>query len=368
MKPVLLWSAGPGEIRTGLIEDGRLAEFRLIRPRRGEAALIAAGEHYIARVIERLAGGSALVSLGGGHEAVLDRAGSVAEGRLVAVEMTRSLIPEPGRWKRAKVRAIADSAPSTEPGWHPQGEPWESFLMRAASQVSAVICPDAGTANEVSAIIGDAVPVEVNPADIDDADFETLIEQAVTGDFPIEGGSLSIERTRAMSMIDADGTGDALALNWAAAREIPRLLRLLDIGGPVGIDFVSMRGRAERLEIDTALAEACAVLGTHERTAINGFGFAQIIRPRTGPSVPEMLCGTTQGRLSLESRAIALLREAGRSQGTGPRRLVAPPEIIGLIRAWPEEIAALQSSLGVQIELVPDPTATGYGHVHVTQS
>ena len=44
---------------------------------------------------------------------------------------------------------------------------------------------------------------------------------------------------------------------------------------------------------------------------MNGFGFAQIIRPRSGPSIPELLCTTTPGRLSPESRAVALLREAG---------------------------------------------------------
>ena len=233
--------------------------------------------------------------------------------------------------------------------------------------VSAIICPDAATANEVETVVGPAVPTSVNPGAIEDADFDTLLEQAVSGEFAIAGGALFVERTRAMTIIDVDGTADAVALNRAAASSIPNILRLLDIGGPVGIDFVSMRSRADRLEIDAALADASTQLGQHERTAINGFGFAQIIRPRSGPSVPEILCGTTPGRLSLESRAIALLRAVGRSQGTGPRRLFAQPAIIDLIRTWPEETRALEFSLGAPLELVSDPGATGYGHVHVTQ-
>jgi hypothetical protein len=79
------------------------------------------------------------------------------------------------------------------------------------------------------------------------------------------------------------------------------------------------------------------------------------------------LCGTTQGRLSLESRAIALLRAAGRSIGHGKRQLVAPPAIIDLIKQWPEEAGALRHSIGVEIELVSDSSAIGYGHVHVSQ-
>jgi ribonuclease G len=179
---------------------------------------------------------------------------------------------------------------------------------------------------------------------------------------------LTLERTRALMMIDVDGIGDPLILNLAAARAIPPLLCLMDIGGSVGIDFVSMRTKADRAAVDAALSEACSGLGLVQRTAVNGFGFAQIIRPRPRLSVPEILCGTTPGRLTLESRAIALLRAAERSIGFGARQIVATPAMIDLIRQWPEEVAALHHKLGAAIELVSDTASTGYGHVHVIQS
>jgi ribonuclease G len=367
MTRTLLWDAGPGEIRTGLVEDGTLTEFRIIRQRR-QQALYAAGEHYTARIIENLGRGKARVTLGGDVEALLEQAPKLPQGALLAVEMTRAPVPEPGRWKNAIVRARPDVASEWNAGWHFSKEPWETYLLEAKQHVDTIICNDVLGKNEVIQITGLNGPmVDVQPDQISDADFESLIDAAVTGEFPIEGGMLSIERTRAMTVIDIDGSGDPLALNLAAAREIPRLLRLLDIGGQVGIDFLALPDRKARLAVDAALAEACAPLGQHERTAINGFGFAQIVRPRTGPSIPEILCGTTPGRLSLESRAIALLRDAGRSIGHGKRQLVAPPAIIDLIRSWPEETLALQSSLGVAIELVSDSAATGYGHVHVSQ-
>jgi Ribonuclease E/G family len=278
-------------------------------------------------------------------------------------------IPEPGRWKMPLVRPAPDIAAQKEPGWHFGTEPWTKFLRHAASDVGQIVCADAMAANEVREILGALdPPVIIDPHAINDADFDNLIDQAVAGEFPIPGGMLSIERTRAMTMIDIDGGGDPLALNHAAALEIPRLLRLLDIGGQIGIDFLALKDRAQRQEIDGFLAGACQKLGPHERTATNGFGFTQIVRPRQRPSIPEILCGTTPGRLSLESRAVALLRQAGRSVGHGARQLVAPPAIIDLIRQWPEETLALQFSLGVAIELVPDATATGYSHVHASQS
>ncbi len=368
MKPSLLWDAGPGEIRAGLVDDGRLVELRLIRLRRGEKPLFAAGEHYTARILSRLGSKGALVTLGGGQEAILSPAPSLAEGELVAVEMVRSAVPEPGQWKLPKVRLLEGVESAKEPCWHFSAEPWELFLRRHAGLVASIACPNAQTANEVAALLGSAAPViSVDPGAISEADFETLLDETVQGEFPIENGQLTIERTRAMTVIDVDGTASALNLNMSATAEIARLLRLLDIGGPIGIDFISMNSRAARIQVDAALADACGPLGGHERTAINGFGFCQVIRPRTGPSVPELLCGTTPQRLSLESRAIGLLRQAGRSQGIGARRLVAPVPVIDIIRQWPEEVSALQFSLGAAIELVPDASATGYGHVHVIQ-
>jgi ribonuclease G len=367
MTNALLWDAGPGEIRAGLMEDGLLTEFRIIRQRR-QKALYAAGEQYTARIISNLGAGRALVSLGGDVEALLENSPKLAEGALLAVEMTRAPLPEPGRWKRAIVRHRPDLASEWSAAWHHSKEPWETYLCDTKQKVQHIICNDAIVKSDVIQITGlDGPMVDVQPDQIANADFDSLIEGAVTGEFAIENGMLSIERTRAMTMIDIDGGGDPLVLNLAAAREIPRVLRLLDIGGQIGIDFLSLPDRKARLTVDNALGEACTVLGPHERTAINGFGFAQIIRPRDRPSIPEILCGTTSGRLSLESRAIALMRAAGRSIGHGKRQLVAQPAIIDLILQWPEEIGALRSSIGVDIELVPDASTTGYGYVHVSQ-
>lgn len=370
-KPILLWDAGPGEARAGLVEAGQIAEFRIIRRRHPEKALYQAGEFYTARVVERTSHRTALVSLGL-QQAVLDPApADCTTGKLVCVIMTRPAIPEPGRWKPTKVRLAPDPKPlQTEPGWHFSAEPWALYLQSLAPQVGTIICADASMAVDVERTLGSASPpVRVDRRAVDEADFEALIETATTGQLVLdEGVQLSIERTRAMTVIDVDGFGDPMMLNSIAARHIARVLRRFDIGGPVAIDFIAMAGRNDRLALADAFDAAATNLGQHERTAINGFGLMQLIRPRTRPSVPEILCATTPTRLSTESRAIALLRAAARAAGIGPRRLVAPPAIIDLIRQWPWEIAALRHACGAEILLVPDSGATGYGHVHVAQS
>jgi ribonuclease G len=322
MTHMMLRDESPGEVRTGLIENGKLVEFRIVRPRNW----MNAGQRFDARIVTNLGGGKALVMLDDGTEALLENAPRIPEGSRLAVVVSRPSIPEPGRWKRALVKPAPDHPVADENSESPSSKS--------------------------------------NPDLLEAAGFDELADAAVTGEFPIEGGMLSIERTRAMTVIDIDGSGDPLVLNLAAAQEIPRLLRLLDIGGQIGVDFLNLPDRKARLAVDAALAEACAVLGQHERTAITGFGFAQIVRPRPRPSVPEILCGITPGRLSAESRALGLLRMAARSVGHGKRQLVAVPSVIALLESWPEELAAIRASLGVEIELVSDPSATGYGYVH----
>lgn len=364
MNRTLLWDAAPGEIRAGLIEDGKLAEFRIFRQ---HLALSEPGSLYTARIVQRQGGRKAIVDLGRDLEALLENMPDLPEGALLAVELIRAPIPEPGRWKLAVVRPAPDCTPQAQTGLHEGEHPRARFLKRMTGAVDRIICSDALILRYLQHEIA-TLSLSIDADAIGEADFDSLIDQALRGEYPVAGGMLSIERTRAMSMIDIDGSGDPVVLNLAAAREIPRLLRLLGIGGQVGIDFLAMPDRKARLAVDAALGEACTALGPHERTAINGFGFAQIVRPRPGPSIPEILCETSPGRLSLASRAAALLRVAARSSGHGKRQLVAPPAIIDLLRGWPAELKQLHQMLGAAIELVSDSSASGYGHVHVSQS
>jgi len=368
MTTKLLWDAAPGEVRAGLVEGGQLIEFRIFRPFEHLSMPLAAGEKYSARIINRIGPNKALVTLGSDVDAILQPAPQFAEGQLLIVEMTRPPVPEPGRWKLPLVRALPDTRAASPLGWRPGDAPEMSFARDMAAKADQLVCSTVQIANELREKVAKTKPVQIDADAIAAADFDSLAEMSVAGEFAIDGGMLTIERNRAMTMIDIDGGGDAMILNLSAAREIPRLLRLLDIGGQIGIDFLTLPDRKARLVLDSTLAEFCSILGPHERTAVNGFGFVQMVRPRTGPSVPEILCETTPGRVSLNSKAVALLRAAAASNGYGSRILTAQPAVIERIRQWPNALIKLRLLLGVDIGLVPDSSVTGYGHVHVSQS
>ena len=353
MNRVLLWDAAPGEIRLMLHEDGKLVELRLLRVL--DTAPLLPGGTIQVRLGAKIGARRALVHYDGG-EGEISPIPDCSEGSWLSAELSRAPFPEPGRWKRAVFRQA--EARTLGLG---------DYILSRYPDLAAIDCAGPMEVVQIRSILGDAcTEIQIDKAAIDDAQSDIWCERCITGEFVIEGGLLSIERTRAMTMIDIDGFGAAHPVNLAAARAIPWLLRLCGIGGQVGIDFLASANKAERAKIDAELAKACASLGQHERTAVSGFGFAQLVLPRSGPSVLETLCGTEWKMPSFETQALMLLRDAVRSQGVGARELVAKPDIIAQIELWPTLLEELRASLGSAITLRCDSNQHGYGHVHVS--
>jgi ribonuclease G len=173
-----------------------------------------------------------------------------------------------------------------------------------------------------------------------------LVEQARGGVATISGGELRISQTPAMTLIDVDGylPPDELAL--LGAEEAARAIRRLDIGGSIGIDLPTISGKAERQAVGEAID---AILPKpFERTAMNGFGFVQIVRPRMRASLVEL----AQDRAAFEARA--LLRRVA-LEAPGPKRLVAHPEVIAVLEDRPYWLDALSRQVGGATSLRADP-------------
>ena len=112
------------------------------------------------------------------------------------------------------------------------------------------------------------------------------------------GGTLVIDRTEAMTVIDVNtgrftGAGGTLEEtvtrnNLEAAEEIVRQLRLRDIGGMVVIDFVDMVLEANR---DLVLRRLIECLGRdrtrHQVTEVTSLGLVQMTRKRVGQGLVE---------------------------------------------------------------------------------
>jgi hypothetical protein len=157
-----------------------------------------------------------------------------------------------------------------------------------------------------------------------------------------------------MTLIDVDGRVAPADLMVSGAEEAARAIRRLDIGGSIGIDLPTVGSRAARQRAAEAID---AILPQpFERTAVNGFGFIQIVRTRSRASLLEL----AQDRAAFETRA--LLRRAA-FEPAGPKRLVAHPLVIGVIEEQTAWIDALARQLGGPVSLRADaalPMSGGY--------
>jgi len=199
-----------------------------------------------------------LARLPDGSEVLVDALPKEAtEGQTIRLRITRARIAERGRNKLAQARP-ADA------GAEQQAGPSLFTELRAGPETIR----------------------KVRPADKVFTDFgwEELVEEALTGAVPFAGGSIVISPTPAMTVIDVDGNLPARHLALAAVPAIADALSRFDIGGNIGVDFPTLQDKADRHAVDNALTQSL----THwrgERTAMNGFGFVQLIARLERPSI-----------------------------------------------------------------------------------
>jgi hypothetical protein len=180
-----------------------------------------------------------------------------------------------------------------------------------------------------------------------------LLEEAREGIVRFAGGELRVSLTPAMTLIDVDGTLQLGELAMAGARAAARAIRRHGVGGSIGIDLPTIEGKSERIAVGEAVDDVLPK--PFERTAVNGFGFLQIVRPRTHASLFELAAD----RAPFEARA--LLRRAGRE--TGARRLAAHPAVIAVLERHPDWLDALARQVGGAVGLRADPSlAMSAGH------
>lgn len=244
-----LYEAGIGEERAALVVDDRIVRARILADDAGpQPGMVAA-----ARLTDRL-----VARLDDGTDVALDRApAGTTLGAAIRVEITRAAIPETGRRKPPRGR-VSDAALRPSPTLRGQLTDAPVRALRAHE-------PDA----------------------LEAAGWSELLDEAASGDIAFPGGALRLTPTPAMTLFDVDGGAPLDSLAVRAAVAVAAAIERHAIGGSIGVDFPTLTGRAPR----QAVAEA---IDAHlpppfERTAVNGFGFLQIVRPRTGPSLPEWL-------------------------------------------------------------------------------
>lgn len=300
--PEWLIERGIGETRYALVDGGEILEARVLLDR-----VIAAGTALRAGL--KRAGRPAIAHVGDMEFLLPEGAPGFSEGEVLTVEVTRESIPGAERWKRPLAR-VADGQ---------------------------------GRSAELPA--GEAVPFPAPGDRLAAAGWLDLIEEARSGVIRFEQGELRVSPTPAMTLIDVDGILPPFELAQAGARAAVRAILRHGIGGSIGIDFPTISGKVERKMIDESIDPLLPK--PFERTAMNGFGFLQIVRPRRHASLFEL----AQDRSAFEARA--LLRRTA-FEPPGGKRLVAHPAVAALLEARPDWLEELSRQVGGPVELRAD--------------
>jgi hypothetical protein len=295
----------PGEVRCGAVVSGRLVQI-LFSGRRG------------------------IVDAEGGQVMVEPLPPALTEGQKVRVEIVREPIAEPGKPKFAKGR-----------------------ITEAEEREGASLAERIGSPAPLNRLGRDR---------FEEAGWSELIDEALGGTIDFPGGELRMSLTPAMTLFDVDGYLPPAELAVAGAEAAANAIRRLDIGGSIGIDLPTIPSRADRMHAAAALD---AVLPRpFERTAVNGFGFLQVVRRRERRSLPELVQWDEVGAAARD-----LLRRAERHIGVGPRELVAAPAVIARIEANPQWVEILAGRIGASVGLRGEPRFTTWqSDVHARPS
>lgn len=309
---------GIGATRALVIDGGDVIEAHFERDDDG----VRAGSVQVARLTKILEPGRRGIMRIGDQEALIEPLPYCAEGGLLRVEVVRAAIPEAGRPRLAKLRNV-------------EGDAGREGAVTAGPDLAA----------RLQAAGHRLVPVDAHGEDaLEAAGWSEMVEAARTGHVAFAGGLLTISPTPAMTVIDVDGPGDPAVLAASAAVAVAAVIRRFDLTGSIGVDFPTVAGKEAR----TQLGE---ILDAHlpppfERTAVNGWGFVQIVRPRPRASFVEQ--ARAPGFAALE-----LVRRAGRGRAGG-RVITAHPLVKAWLAARPDLIAALARGCGGTVQLHDD--------------
>ena len=307
--PDWLIERGIGETRFARIADGAIAEARIALD--GTAR---AGEVLDARLTSA---GRPTIATSGGEEYLLPGgAPGTTQGAAVQIQVTRERIPGAEPWKRPLARLAGSETGQTD---HPAGT---------------------------------NLPFPAPSDALEAVGWSDLLDEARTGIVRFAGGELRISPTPAMTLIDVDGFLAARELALLGAEAAARAILRLDIGGSIGIDLPTISGKADRQTVGEAID--ALLPKPFERTAMNGFGFVQIVRPRRRASLVEL----ARDRAPFEARA--LLRRTA-FDPAGAKRLVAHPALVAVLESQPGWIDALAGQVGGAISLRADAGRTMSG-------
>jgi Ribonuclease G/E len=253
------------------------------------------------------------------------------------------------------------------------------------SDVDKIIIDDDETAKKVKEFIKLAMPRTKNKVELYDEtlplfhkyDIENEIESIYSRRVPLpSGGSLIIDQTEAVVAIDvnsgkfrdhSDAETTAFKTDLEAADEIPRQLKLRDMGGVIICDFIDLRFERHRRELEERLHNNLKNDRAKTRMLrMSQFGIIEMTRQRMRPSLKKSIyqectaCrahGMVKTPESMSLDVTRKLRIAAADEAVVRMMITVHPDVAGyMLNRKRAEIATLEDEYQKRVIIHSDPS------------
>ena len=174
----------------------------------------------------------------------------------------------------------------------------------------------------------------------EESGMEDALDELLGRHVPLEGGgSIVIDHTEAMTVIDVNSDGatgldkgdEALQrINKKACRAVAQQILARNVAGMIVIDFISIKNKNVFKRLCETMRSECRKGGVDhvDVLGMTAGGLMEITRKRTSPSVVELLCIPSRIVKSPVTVGAELLRTITQQTGTGKPEIIAPQAVL----------------------------------------
>ncbi|MBL4800556.1 MAG: ribonuclease E/G [Emcibacter sp.] len=197
---------------------------------------------------------------------------------------------------------------------------------------------------------------------------EEELDQIVSKQVPLASGAwITLEQTEAMLTVDVnmgnariskDPMKQRLSINFEAAREIFRQIRLRGLNGLIVIDFINMSGKAN---VTNLLAVVDNLIQSDplqvQRSNLSAFGLLELARKGRYLSLNRQILDNNRPTAKIETQALGLLRQWVRDAAAKPGiplRIKTGAEIISWFTARPNLLENFTRRTGSKLDMTEE--------------
>jgi len=194
-----------------------------------------------------------------------------------------------------------------------------------------------------------------------EAELDRLFEKHI----PLKSGAwITIEQTEAMVVVDVnmgnanfsnDPEKQRLKVNYEAAREIFRQIRLRGLSGIIIIDFINMPGKSDVSNllgvVDNLILESPTQI---QRSNLSAFGLLELTRKASHLALSRHMLADGHPRATVATTALALLRRAEQDAATKPGipvTVTAGPDVLAWLNARPTLLTLFTRRTGSTLDI-----------------